>query len=448
MSTHLGIESLGIFGNEVDLAEVGVYVPGIDEVDLSSEDERSLELIVDLLPYISDLQILSNASELAGLPHEEFIQGEYVALIIQKVRDGLITLSELSESIYLKTYYLALSEDFGFVIKPNSLSEIAYGELIANSAPGQMIVRLGFLHDYNYENKRTDKDGSRRDLVFNICKVVSHKYTPEGFVQSLKEFFDTQENHQVTIVEEKVVLFGASQASRVVSDNIVPTGSSHLSINENGYRVVIRRYTNTGNEKVRLMTRAAESIFSSKFFESIGIDLSNEESLVNLLQRFSYGQYIDLISHEIAEAMGTRELTGTDRAIQECLFTAVGFSTLASLVGRTSGVSNENLINTRTYTLSEIFTMLAGDYTGNYIPGYALMYKRLMENRALTFDEAGFISNVDWEIFDSVMSNIADEMYSDLKKGDDSKGLIDHLPVEVRKDKFIVGLSKRFKEAS
>jgi len=182
MSTHLGIKSLSIFRNEVDLAEVGVYVPGVDEVDLSSEDESSLEFIVDLLPYISDLQILSNASELAGLSHGEFIRGEYVALIIDRVRDCLLTLSELSENIYLKAYYLALSGDFGFVIKPNSLSEIAYGELIANSTPEQMVIRLGFLHDYNYENKRTDKDGSRRDLVFNICKVVSYKDIPEGFV--------------------------------------------------------------------------------------------------------------------------------------------------------------------------------------------------------------------------------------------------------------------------
>ncbi|PIR42886.1 hypothetical protein CO058_00920 [candidate division WWE3 bacterium CG_4_9_14_0_2_um_filter_35_11] len=449
MSTHLGIKSLSIFRNEVDLAEVGVYVPGVDEVDLSSEDESSLEFIVDLLPYISDLQILSNASELAGLSHGEFIRGEYVALIIDRVRDCLLTLSELSENIYLKAYYLALSGDFGFVIKPNSLSEIAYGELIANSTPEQMVIRLGFLHDYNYENKRTDKDGSRRDLVFNICKVVSYKDIPEGFVQSLKEFFDTQENHQVTIVEEKVVLFGASQASRVVSDNVVPTGSSHIMDSEgNGYRIVIRRYVNTGNEKVRLMSMTAKSIFSSEFFGSIGIDLSDERSQETLLQMLSYGQYIDLISHEIAEGMGTRELTGTNRAIQECLFTAVGFSTLVSLVGRASGISNENLINTRIYTLSEIFTMLAGDYTGNYIPGYALMYKRLVKDNALTFDEAGFVSHVDWEIFDSVMGNIAGEMYLALKVGDDSNGLIDHLPEEVRSDKFIVGLSKRFKEAS
>jgi len=108
----------------------------------------------------------------------------------------------------------------------------------------------------------------------------------------------------------------------------------------------------------------------------------------------------------------------------------------------------DKIINTRIYTLSEIFTMLAGDYTGNYIPGYALMYKRLVKDNALTFDEAGFVSHVDWEIFDSVMGNIAGEMYLALKVGDDSNGLIDHLPEEVRSDKFIVGLSKRFKEAS
>lgn len=423
----------------------GIFVPSDSEVCRSFENESLLQLARELIPDIFNLQLLSNSRELASLSHAEFTAGEYVGILINKIQEHLSVLSESTQNRYLKEYLVKLSSDFPYLIQPDSDSETAYGELIEHAEPGQLIFRLGFLHDYNYENDSIGKSSDRRDLVFLVTKIVSNHDVPLGFTLALEKFFGIENSTRIIIVEEEVIFFGATQNDRVRSTGVVPSGSSHLiSRQGGGHYVVVRRYTNTGKERVKTAVLVKDQIFNENFLISNGLDSMESREIEEFLSR---GQYFDLITHEMTEGIGTNKFSGSNRPYQECLYSVLGISTLASLIN--NGQINENdLSATRIYILTKICTILSSDNSGVYIPGFALMYDGLRKKNAIEFDKNGFIESVDWKLFDEVMLEIANEINTLLSLDPNPIINIDNYSDRVRADPFIKSLRDRVSQTS
>ena len=414
--------------------ESGIWFPGATSM---FKEDPLFPLIAELTEGFYNLDQLNRAEEHLALSHDSFIKltnVEDVFIEIQKMLDRLATNSIKPFALY----YSQLASDLSLVTKPDSLSEIMYGEIMATAKTPFFMLRAGFaMDDYNYD---VPKGSDRRNTIYAVSRILNRSIVSDTFVSHMEQFFRENQNPQVIVVDEYLIVLGASQAERSRKTLQRPAGSSHLMDRpDGGKRVLIRIYVNEAivGDKVRTASSYAKEFFSSGFWSSLGFDINDEQQ-----GRFSNGQHWDLIAHEATEAIGTYSLSGSDREMQECLYTAAGFSGLLKMK-ELGEISENDLIDARIYLLSKISMSLSGDYTGVYISGYALLFQELIKNGALILDQDDRISDLDFSVFDSTMESVAIQLREILSKNPNPMINILGLPEIIRENPVIQKLKTR-----
>lgn len=391
------------------------------------------DCVSDVSSLIVDVERLNSINldpKYLSLKHANFVGLPEVSVSLSKIQEDLLLLAAKSQGD-LASYYELLALSIGGVTNPRTPSEIMYGCLVSELEIGSPVIRFSpALYDFNYG---FPAGSDRRDTIFAIGIITDRYNVSPNFLTYVRDFLKINDDFEATIIDESLIHLGASQLSRSKISGQKPSGSSHvMNKPDGGKRIVVRRYADVVGIKVAETMSHMDAIFSEEF-------LSGNE----LHDRLISGHRWSLLSHEVAEAVGTDWLNGANRAMQECLYTATGFMGLKEL-NRVGELSDEDFINAKTYQLARIIMSLTQEYTGDaYTPGNALMYQTLIKNGAITIS-SGKIDNVDWHLFDESMDQIAVELRDTFMRTKDPLVNIESLPYRIQEnDQFIRGIIEK-----